>query len=249
MKQKNTTAPTPLEVNEIWKGIYTGDEFPDYIGKEIEVADDHSNPKNPCYKIRFVGENDWINNMGDEDWRPIPKEEVNEGKQANTVGEWTKGKLFVNWHGHPDNGRIQIGTEKDYILEMYSNDEPYEGEDYISPEEGKANAARIVECWNGYDVIKMQLKLTDQQAAEYGRENEALKEELETGANQYAAKVMENEALKSANRELLEALKNFMIGVGDIASVPKGSTITTGFPAEFFETASLLISKHSKQTT
>lgn len=50
-----------------WIGYYIGGEFPDYYGKEIEVKDDYSDPKNPCYKIRFVGENLWHDNMDNSD--------------------------------------------------------------------------------------------------------------------------------------------------------------------------------------
>ena len=48
-------------------GIYTGNEFPDYYGKEIEIKGDNSNPNAPCYKIRFIDEEQWHDNMDDQD--------------------------------------------------------------------------------------------------------------------------------------------------------------------------------------
>lgn len=48
--------------------IYTGNEFPAYVGQEILVEDDHSDPDNPCYKISFDNGRSWDDNMGDEDW-------------------------------------------------------------------------------------------------------------------------------------------------------------------------------------
>ncbi len=47
------------------KAYYTGNEFPEYFGKEIEVQNDD---ENDCYMIRFVGESCWYDNMDDDDW-------------------------------------------------------------------------------------------------------------------------------------------------------------------------------------
>ena len=47
-------------------GVYVGSEFPAYYGKEIEIQDCQDNSF-PCYKIRFIGENEWIDNMDDDD--------------------------------------------------------------------------------------------------------------------------------------------------------------------------------------
>lgn len=58
-----------MTVNTVSKIIYVGNEFPEYYGFEIIVKDDNSNPNNPCYKIQFVGENIWHENMGDEDFK------------------------------------------------------------------------------------------------------------------------------------------------------------------------------------
>lgn len=48
-------------------GHYVGEEFPEFYGKEIEVRDDYSD-NSPCYKIRFIGESKWHNNMDKEDF-------------------------------------------------------------------------------------------------------------------------------------------------------------------------------------
>jgi len=69
-------------MRQSWIGYYIGAEFPEYFGKEIEVKDDYSDPTNPCYQIRFVGENIWYDNMDDSDWqiRPVKKQ-----KHENTT--------------------------------------------------------------------------------------------------------------------------------------------------------------------
>jgi hypothetical protein len=46
---------------------YKGDEFPDYLGDEIEVRDNHDDPNAPCYEIRFISEYYWHDNMHDDD--------------------------------------------------------------------------------------------------------------------------------------------------------------------------------------
>jgi len=51
----------------MWTGIYIGEEFPEFYGDEIEIDDDNSNENNPCYKIRFIGESYWHDNMDDDD--------------------------------------------------------------------------------------------------------------------------------------------------------------------------------------
>lgn len=48
-------------------GTYIGTEFPDYKGYAIEIDDDYSQKNAPCYKIRFLGENYWHDNMDDHD--------------------------------------------------------------------------------------------------------------------------------------------------------------------------------------
>jgi len=52
-----------------YSGTYIGDEFPDYKGKAIDIADDHSDSKNPCYKIRFKGQNEWLGMMDESDFK------------------------------------------------------------------------------------------------------------------------------------------------------------------------------------
>lgn len=56
-----------MKAHKTVMGIYIGNEFPDYKGKEIEIRDDYSQGKNPCYEIRFSGEKHWHDNIGDED--------------------------------------------------------------------------------------------------------------------------------------------------------------------------------------
>jgi hypothetical protein len=53
------------------KAIYVGSEFPEYYGKEVKVKDDNSDKDFPCYKIKFVGENYWHDNMDDNDFQWI----------------------------------------------------------------------------------------------------------------------------------------------------------------------------------
>lgn len=52
-----------------WVGYYVGSEFPMCYGKEIEIRDDKSEKNNPCYSIKFKGENRWYDNMDDDDWQ------------------------------------------------------------------------------------------------------------------------------------------------------------------------------------
>lgn len=56
-----------MNSNEAVRGIYVGNEFPEYHGKEILIRGDNSNPDAPCYEIQFVGENQWHDNMDDHD--------------------------------------------------------------------------------------------------------------------------------------------------------------------------------------
>lgn len=46
---------------------YNGQDFPEFIGNEIEVTDDNSNENAPAYSIRFVDESSWHDGMDDED--------------------------------------------------------------------------------------------------------------------------------------------------------------------------------------
>lgn len=67
--------------------------------------------------------------------------------------------LFVNESGHPDNGRIQIGSKCDYIAEMYEGIYPHnEPEDNISHDEALALAHRIVTAVNEYDKSREVLQ-------------------------------------------------------------------------------------------
>ena len=54
--------------NKSFRGYYVGTEFPECLGKEIEIRNDNSDKKYPCYEIRFVGSKEWINNMNDDDF-------------------------------------------------------------------------------------------------------------------------------------------------------------------------------------
>lgn len=65
--------------------------------------------------------------------------------------------LHVNHGGHPDNGRIQIGSAKDYIAEMY-DDEPCEGEDYITEKESHALADELVKRYNKFPALAKALQ-------------------------------------------------------------------------------------------
>lgn len=68
-------------------------------------------------------------------------------------GGHTSGPLFVNEAGHPDSGRIQIGSAKDWICEMYHNpDDEANAEE--NERQTKANAARIVTCWNEFEMAQ-----------------------------------------------------------------------------------------------
>jgi len=53
-------------------GYYVGEEFPEYYGKKIEIKHDNSNKKYPCYKIRFIDESIFYDNMDDEDFQLVP---------------------------------------------------------------------------------------------------------------------------------------------------------------------------------
>lgn len=49
------------------KGIYIGDDFPEYIGDEITVRDYNDNPNDPSYSIKFDGEDVWHDDFDDDD--------------------------------------------------------------------------------------------------------------------------------------------------------------------------------------
>lgn len=53
----------------VYMAIYVGDEFPDYIGYEVQVKDDWSDPMAPCYTMILEG--DEFGNMHDEDFEFI----------------------------------------------------------------------------------------------------------------------------------------------------------------------------------
>lgn len=85
-------------------------------------------------------------------------------------------------------------------------------------EEHEANAARIVETWNNYDDLK---------------------EQLETGANQYAAKVMEAEQLKAdsvkwygAYMECLKCIKELENEFSTFADIPHDYKKLKGWPGD-----------------
>jgi hypothetical protein len=52
-----------------WMGYYVGDEFPEYYGRECEIADYTDGSGNKCYQILFVGQHTWHDNMDDADWQ------------------------------------------------------------------------------------------------------------------------------------------------------------------------------------
>lgn len=45
--------------------VYVGEEFPDFVGTEVLVENDETDPDCPCYKILLQGE--WIGNIDDSD--------------------------------------------------------------------------------------------------------------------------------------------------------------------------------------
>ena len=71
-----------------WMGYYIGREFPEYYGREIEIDEDISDIKNPCYRILFVGEHYWHDNMGDQDWQLTDPKCKHEGDEDITYGNW-----------------------------------------------------------------------------------------------------------------------------------------------------------------
>lgn len=135
---------------------------------------------------------------------PTPLE-VNGGKQpANTVGEWTKGKLYIGGQNsiRVDNNEAETWQHPSIFIFTGGN---------------LANANRLIQTWSEYDgLCKTVGKLS---LAVSNRDKEI-------------------EALKAANRELLEALKELAYVTGHAYD---------GKPA--LVKAQVLISKHSKQTT
>ena len=87
---------------------------------------------------------------------------LDEVKQTHTPVPW-----FVNLSGHPDNGRIQIGSSKDFICEIYGKPDD-EATDEVNELQSQANAARIVECVNGWDMLNWDLRRVE-------RDNEYLR--------------------------------------------------------------------------
>jgi len=62
--------------------------------------------------------------------------------------EHTKGKIFLS-DIHCDRGTQLIGSDKDYICEVYL----YRSNEEMSLNESKANAKRLVKCWNMHDKL------------------------------------------------------------------------------------------------
>lgn len=186
-----------------------------------------------------------------------PPLEVNEGKH-------TPGKLEIVDKGDPI-------TPSDYFICI----KPEADKKYSIPicevtagslnKDGKANAARIVECWNGYDGLKKEnerlnksidglletggSKLSNQQYQLLKAENEKVKNwwhEAQELAGQMTKVASEHEkeieALRAANRELLKELNQFVHSV-------EHEGVINGRVARSVENAKKTISKHSKQTT
>lgn len=105
---------------------------------------------------------------------------------------------------------IDIETNDGRLCSVYSGEE--------APENNKANAARIVECWNGHDQLQKDKKLwydrwaqTENEKDKFVTDNEALKkqvhtlrrtlmnlkEELTIGGNWKAAQSFVDETLKN----------------------------------------------------
>lgn len=101
---------------------------------------------------------------------------------ATPVGELPDvskfGKLRVNKSGHPDNGRIQIGSEKDFVAEMYSNDEEYPGEDSISWEESLSLATELVKRYNAYPELLREHERMVKHDQQLQEQNRVLREAL-----------------------------------------------------------------------
>lgn len=49
------------------RAIYTGDDFPEYIGENITVRDYNDNLNAPSYSIKFDGESCWHDDVDDDD--------------------------------------------------------------------------------------------------------------------------------------------------------------------------------------
>lgn len=91
---------------------YKGDEFPSFVGQKIEVFDDNSNENAPCYKIRFVGSNEILDNMDDSDidWLEQP-DKVGEEKQAGVIKWEYFNPEFKEWQA---TGNICLAHYKGY---------------------------------------------------------------------------------------------------------------------------------------
>lgn len=122
-------------------------------------------------------------------------------EQPTTEGEYTKGKL--EWSDRSEVSDIPSG-ESTIPFSIYK----VVGRSAIQPiadicnfppateaqvNEMRANAARIVECWNGYDKAKNDAE------ENYGK--------FQDLGNLYIILKGKNESLKQANRELIEALE------------------------------------------
>lgn len=135
--------------------------------------------------------------------QPTPSE-VNEGK-------YTPGKMEINCPIGDDGNDIiktnpEYGDQKYFVFKIKNS---FDVVGFLYPhskqsdETMKANAARIVECWNGYDKLKLELEgmyTNNREGWEKAVKYEKVKDQLKA----------DNEALKEANRELLEAVQEFL---------------------------------------
>jgi len=84
---------------------------------------------------------------------PIDPSRQHPSTNIEQEDKFTDGEWFVNWHGHPDSGKIQIGSGKDYVCEMYHNPDDETNEEE-NERQTKANAALIAQAKNMYYALK-----------------------------------------------------------------------------------------------
>lgn len=125
-----------------------------------------------------------------DDWDKDEQGELNEEELETTHGTLPDisrfSPLFVNEHGHPDTGAIQIGSAHDYIAVMYEGNDPNnEPGDNISHEEALTLAKELVHRYNEYEELKQGLldadeivRLTELQAFNLGKQNHLMLEAL-----------------------------------------------------------------------
>ena len=172
---------------------------------------------------------------------------------ANTAGEWTKGEMVMK--AGADNEHAFGKGRKTFDLKI--------GDNWICRvsgdngfEEAKANAGRIVECWNGYDKLQGDIQKMSESFAtmttlqqngfkenqKLKADNEDLKKQLNAESDYQYAQRQEIEALK-------EAIQNILADYNETAAHytnDKGEKmIQLEIKESTFESLKAAISKHS----